>query len=104
MTKQTLTAVVVEFGSATGAPKRHPVAVHVRLLEVSLWLRAVSARRWLPGTQLAFMMKVVVSGSVNGCGIVPVPLPKYAAPQERFSSVLPVVLTTDPHAPLPSAV
>ena len=64
---QTLVGVLPGFGTASGAPKRHPVAVQVRLLPVFVDVVAPSVPVW-PVQAVMALIAVLESGTANGNG------------------------------------
>lgn len=64
---QTLVGVLPGFGTASGAPKRQPVPVHVRLLPVCADVVAPSVPVW-PVHAVMALIAVLASGTANGNG------------------------------------
>ena len=64
---QTLVGMVIEFGTASGAPKRQPVLVQLRLLPVSSELLPPRVAVWPVHSVMALTARPR-SGTANGSG------------------------------------
>ena len=64
---QTLVGVLAAFGTASGAPKRQPVPVQVRLLPVCVDVVPASVPVW-PVHAVIRLIAKLLSGTANGSG------------------------------------
>jgi hypothetical protein len=84
-----------------GAPKRHPTALHVRMLP--LWVEKVGPSVAVWAVQLVMRNDPLPrSGTVIGSGTLLPPPPMYRPPQSMFRTRTPIESRTSPQSPGPA--
>src|SRR5258705_7779069 len=100
---QTLVGVLPGLGTASGAPKRQPVLVHVRLLPVSVDVAPPREAVW-PAQLAMALMAVPWSGTANGRGTALPPPPEKRPAQASWAATMPVLSMMSPQSPGASLV